>query len=109
MNGYLGETLVKRPDLLPEFAGWTTKDWALKYIEMYGGIDGEHHKAWVLDQVARILNGAIIEVSQAKWDNGHSEFRYRVLENDDYHMWVAKVRSGEDGPETYSYEVGIAP
>lgn len=30
---------------------------AMKIIEQYGWIDGDHHKKWVLDQVARILLG----------------------------------------------------
>ena len=28
---------------------------AMRIIEDFGGIDGEHHKAWVIDQVARAL------------------------------------------------------
>ena len=28
----------------PKFKDWTPSDWALAYIEMYGGFDGAHHK-----------------------------------------------------------------
>lgn len=50
-----------------------------------GGIDGAHHKNWVLDQVVRILAG------------------------DRYYQIVADARYGEDGPGTYSWDEGIAP
>lgn len=50
-----------------------------------GGIDGAHHKAWVIDQMVRALTG-----------DGYEEF-------------VAAARSGGEGPETYGWDVGIAP
>jgi hypothetical protein len=58
---------------------------ALDIILRYGGIDGEHHKAWVIDQVVRALTG------------------------EDYERWVAMAKSGEDGPETYSWDEGVSP
>jgi hypothetical protein len=47
MDGYLGEFSVdlKRSP----FAEWTPSDWALYFIDRYSGIDGDHHKTWVLD------------------------------------------------------------
>ena len=48
-------------------------------------IDGGHHKQWYLDQIVRVLTG------------------------DDYLKYVASEESGEDGPETYLWEEGIAP
>lgn len=82
---------------------------ALMYITMYGGIDGAHHKEWVLDQVARILNGAPVVVYQKRWEDGHVEYEPEVGESDQYHEWVAAFKDGEDGPETYEYSEGIAP
>lgn len=58
---------------------------ALNIILQYGGIDGEHHKTWVIDQVVRILTG------------------------DKYEEWVRDACDGEDGPNTYGWDVGIAP
>lgn len=58
---------------------------ALALIEAYGGIEGEHHKTWVIDQVARVLIG------------------------DGYEEWVRQMKDGEDGPETYEWDEGIAP
>jgi hypothetical protein len=58
---------------------------ALEVAFRYGGIDGDHHKTWVIDQMVRALTG------------------------DDYAHWVAAAKSGEDGPETYGWDEGIAP
>lgn len=58
---------------------------ALNLIERYGGIDGDHHKTWVIDQVARALLG------------------------DRYEAWVVEMKAGDEGPNTYEWNVGIAP
>lgn len=59
---------------------------ALK-IAHYGSSDGGHHKMWVIDQMVRALTG------------GGSA----------YDDWVAGHRDGEDGPDTYEWDTGIAP
>jgi hypothetical protein len=61
------------------------KNRALNLIARYGGIDGAHHKQWVIDQVVRALTG------------------------DEYDAWVTEVKAGEDGPETYEWDTGRAP
>ena len=58
MKAYLGLQRVNQEDT--EFKDYTEKDWALYFIEAYGGIDGAHHKDWVLDQAARALHGCEI-------------------------------------------------
>jgi len=50
-----------------------------------GGTDGAHHKTWYLDQIVRTLAG------------------------DQYETVIAEYRDGEDGPETYEWDEGIAP
>lgn len=110
MKGYLGETDVSdQHDISPT-------DGALMFIEMYGGIDGAHHKDWVLDQIARILNGSSIRVKEAKWSCGHTELRYTVDDSPelslDYLRWVEKVKGKwleEDECFEYGYSEGIAP
>ncbi len=57
---------------------------ALDLIMDYGSIDGGHHKQWILDQVVRILV-------------------------DDYQSWIDAHNQGEDGPNTYEWDEGIAP
>lgn len=58
---------------------------AVSVAVQWGGIDGEHHKQWVIDQMVRALMG------------------------DGYERWVKDVCAGEDGPDTYSWDEGIAP
>lgn len=58
---------------------------AIELAVRYGGFDGDHHKAWVIDQMVRVLAGE----------------RYEQI--------VREVCAGEDGPDTYSWETGIAP
>jgi hypothetical protein len=60
---------------------------ALDTIAQYGQIDGADHKAWVIDQVVHILTG----------------------DYDTYHAWVRDYCYGEDGSDTYTWDVGIAP
>jgi hypothetical protein len=49
------------------------------------GNDGAHHKDWVIDQMVRVLAG------------------------DEYEKVVTEAKAGEDGPETYKWDEGIAP
>ena len=58
---------------------------AIDIAFQYGGIQGDHHKAWVIDQMMRILLG------------------------DKYEACVKEARNGVDGPETYTWDEGIAP
>jgi len=58
---------------------------AITIAEDYGGIDGGHHKTWVIDQMVRILLG------------------------EKYETFVKEYCDGEDGPNTYEWEEGIAP
>ena len=50
-----------------------------------GQIDGDHHKMWVIDQIVRTLTGPR------------------------YDEWIREYEKGEDGPDTYWWEEGIAP
>lgn len=60
-------------------------DAAVAVCIRYGGIDGEHHKTWVIDQVLR------------------------VLLTDQYDRVIAESCAGEDGPNTWGHDVGVAP
>lgn len=66
----------------------TEKERIQKAIELavqFGGIDGSHHKDWVIDQMVRTLAG------------------------DRYEQIVKDACDGEDGPNTYEWNEGIAP
>jgi hypothetical protein len=58
---------------------------ALDVAMRYGGMDGPHHKDWVIDQMVRALTG------------------------DGYECFVTNAKRGIDGPDTYSWNEGIAP
>lgn len=108
MENYLGEAVL---DIYKtKYTMYTPQDWAMLWIERYSGIDGSHHKDWLIDQIARILKGTKVVISIAKWANGKEEYRF-TLDNatSEYHKWVEEMRDGEDGKNTYSYDVGIAP
>jgi hypothetical protein len=60
-------------------------DEAIAIAVRYGGIDGAHHKAWVIDQMVRALAPNL------------------------YPHIVAEAKAGENGPETYTWDEGIAP
>jgi hypothetical protein len=60
-------------------------DSAIALAVQYGGIDGAHHKDWVIDQMVRALAG------------------------DQYETIVTEACVGEDGPDTYTWSEGIAP
>lgn len=108
MYGYLGEFDVSIEDT--PYGNYKPTDWAMYYIERYGQIDGDHHKQWVLDTVARILKGAPISIKVAKWDNGHSEYRVQVGSCKLYEDWVEQMlERDESGEPTYSYDKGIPP
>jgi len=58
----------------------------LDLIFQYGGIDGSHHKQWLLNQILETL-----------------------LTGEDYNEFIAKFCDGADGPNTYHWDRGIAP
>lgn len=103
---YLGEELIDIKTH-PEFKNYSTADFAMVFIEKYGQFDREYHKAWVLDQVSRILKGTPVIVKLAKWSNGHEEYRYQVSEetSEAYNEW--RVEMLEEG-EGY-YDEGVSP
>lgn len=82
---------------------------ALETILRYGGIEGSHHKTWVIDQVVRALTGCPIEKVVAIDCNGDTYTYEKMGESQEYLDWVKDAKDGEDGPETYDWDIGIAP
>lgn len=108
---YLGQTPVVISEH-PVYSKYTPSDWAMMFVESYGQIDGDHHKSWVLDQVARVLKGTPVIVETAKWDNGLEEDRFWVSEvtSIEYNQW-REIMLGDivDGEHEYGYYEGTAP
>lgn len=82
---------------------------ALDFAVRYGGIDGDHHKAWVIDQMVRALTGCP-KVDLIGTDCRGEKYEYSGQgESDEYLKLVANACAGSDGPATYEWAVGIAP
>lgn len=60
-------------------------DEAIQIAVRHGGHDGAHHKAWVIDSMVRALAPAL------------------------YPHIIAEAKAGSEGPETYTWDEGIAP
>lgn len=112
MAKYLGEKLVNQNDV-EEFKSFSQSDWAMYFIEQYGGFDGAHHKAWVIDQVARLLKGMPVIIKLATWDDGNQEYRVTVSkeESTEYKKWRIKMSDDCESEFLYEddYNEGIPP
>lgn len=105
-NTFLGEFDVDLKDT--QYKDFGPKEWSMYFIECYGQIDGDHHKAWVLDQIARIMHGTGIVIKEARWSDGSKELRIETGEpTKEYHQWVKDMQNV--GEEEYEYNAGIAP
>ena len=108
MEGYLGKERLSSYEGTP-YAGFTPTNWALTYVSTYGGIDGGHHKMWVIDQMVRALTGCPMVKKKATDCNG-KEYEYETQgESRAYKKLVKEACAGEDGPDTYEWDKGIAP
>jgi hypothetical protein len=81
---------------------------ALELAMQDGAVDGSHHKMWVIDQMVRILTGSpVVTISPT---NGVRPYTCEVLgESEAYQAFVAEHNDGEEGPDTYEWDAGIAP
>ncbi len=82
---------------------------ALKFASECAGIEGDHHRAWLVDQMVRILTGCPM-VQMQFIDCLGKPYPAEVLgESEEYRAFVARAKAGSDGPETYSWDEGIVP
>jgi hypothetical protein len=82
---------------------------ALDYANKYGGIDGDHHKMWVIDQMVRALTGCPMVTKTAKDFQGITYEFQAQGESVEYMRWVNEHCQGEYGAQTYGWDRGIAP
>jgi hypothetical protein len=66
---------------------------ALFIAKGHGQIQGTQRRLWVIDQMVRALTGC---------EEGEPE-------TEEYRRFIAEHNQGEDGPETYEWNTGIAP
>ena len=82
---------------------------ALDIADGNGQIDGDHHKAWVIDQMVRALTGCPMETRTAVDCHG-TPYTYEAQgESDEYRQFIEDHNHGEDGADTYSWDEGITP
>jgi len=82
---------------------------ALAIAVRYGGFDGDHHKAWALDQIVRALLGCPLETKEGA-DSRGTKYNYETqVANAEYVELVRQACDGEDGPDTYSWDEGVPP
>lgn len=81
----LFEKLEEKESVEDIFRRGTIK--ALEIASEFGQEDGAHHKAWVIDQMVKEL----------------------LINTTGYNDFIKKYKDGEDGPDTYSWDEGIAP
>jgi hypothetical protein len=82
---------------------------ALNIAIQFGGIDGSHHKDWVIDQMVRALTGCTMVEAQGI-DSAGEPYTYKKQgESEEYKQLIADATAGEDGPDTYEWNKGIAP
>jgi len=82
---------------------------ALTIALQWSQFDGAHHKAWAIDQIVRTLTGCS-EVAKQGVDHRGNPYTYPALgDSEEYVEFITKCKAGEDGPETYSWDEGIAP
>lgn len=71
---------------------------ALEILDRSGGVEGDHHKAWVIDEVLRALTGCLFERVNGRLVGVAGG------ESDEYRAWVKKRQA--DG---YDWDVGTPP
>ena len=74
-----------------------------------GGVDGDHHKAWVIDQMVRALTGSPVAYFRNNSAVGEPIIVAGLGESDEYRKFVNEHNDGEHGHDTYSWDEGIAP
>lgn len=82
---------------------------ALDLAVRSGGIACVHHKAWVIDQMVRVLTGCLM-VEEVAVDSRGKPYTCQVRgESDSYKQLVAEACAGPDGPHSYNWDTGIPP
>ena len=81
---------------------------ALEYAVKYGGIDGAHHKDWVIDQMVRALTNCPV-LKETYKDATGKEYEYEVQEESEEYKQLIYDACYEDGEQIYGWEEGIPP
>lgn len=83
---------------------------ALDMAYRFGQTDGDHHKAWVIDQMVRNLLSCPVVTKEAVDCNGKA-YSYTTLgESPEYEAWVRDYEAVDtNGEKQYVWDTGITP
>src|SRR6201989_1195099 len=74
-----------------------------------GCMDASQHKAYVIDQMVRALTGCH-EVHTISFGARGRPYECKANQDtEDYRQFVAAARHGENGPDSYEWDIGVAP
>lgn len=82
---------------------------ALAIAVQFGGVDGDHHKAWVIDQMVRALTGCPLVTITAVDCRGNPYTFESMSDSKEYFDLIRDAKDGNDGPDSYGWNVGVAP
>jgi hypothetical protein len=87
------------------FKGYNKLKYIMYYVEYYGFFDGDHHKKWVLDRIARIAYGSTPVISKHTFEDGRVVYDVSFDNpSKQYLEWVEGIKE-EDG----EYDEGLPP
>lgn len=78
-------------------------------LDIAGQFGNTSHNAWVIDQMVRSLTGCPLVEKIALDVNGNPYTYMGLGESAEYLAFVAAVKDGEDGAETYGWDTGTPP
>jgi hypothetical protein len=79
---------------------------ALELADMYGNIDGGHHRKWAIDQMVRALCGCPVVKTPMEDGNGHAYELETMEANEQYRAFVEEYEGAEG---EYEWELGTPP
>ena len=82
---------------------------ALEIANDFAGNDGDHHKTYCIDQMVRALTACPVVSTSVPVGPDAVASAETQGKSDAYERWVAAHKFGDDGPETYGWDEGIAP
>ncbi|GIH95389.1 hypothetical protein ACFFMN_23940 [Planobispora siamensis] len=74
-----------------------------------GGVEGEHHQTWVIDQIVRALVGCPMETVTATSYKGEPYTYEQQSASELYQQLINAACYGEEGPDTYEWDEGTPP
>ncbi|QVD49237.1 hypothetical protein LUCX_167 [Xanthomonas phage vB_XciM_LucasX] len=107
-ENYLGSTPVALKDT--PWGGMSQMERIRWMAQQYGGIDGEDHQKWLVNQILRLTYNATITACVHRWRTGEEEYHYTIGTSPEYDAYIYSLFENEeiDAQQLADLE-GIAP